>query len=489
MKRLLIYICVISILLITGCKKKTNAQVSAKNKSAEFDESLLKLTNIEDNVVCSPLAIKSMLKVLEDSTDGNSKKQISIQLGDFKYPSNTNDENMSLTNGFFIKDSYESSIKEEYTKLLKEKYNSELIVDSFENPESINKWVSDNTFNMINDAFDDVSDNDFILVNTLAIDLDWINTVKNDFSFSPIHTTDSCHAWVSDYSINGAEWVEFENIKDIVKGLDFACVANKYDLLNVIGEDKIRETVKGDYAYWRDHYAYKDEYFEKYYPEPDIYIEKYINELKEDQYKYGFFNSSTDFSYYVDNSVKVFSKDLKEHNGTNLQYVAIMPKDMSLKSYINSLKIKDVYSYISSLVSPSYDVYEEGYVTRIHGFIPEFDFASSLDLKDTLNKMYINDIFDPACSNLTPISDSNPFITSFSNKVNITLSNEGIKAASLVSAGGMGAGGPEYDYYYELPVIDIDLEFNKPFVFFIIDKTTNDIWFEGTVYTPSVYKF
>ena len=483
MKKNLVYIFIICLLISTGCSENSS-NITERTNNSNFDIEILKNTVTDDNFACSPISIKSMLKVLEDSTEGDSQKQITSQLSNFTYPNIINDENIASTNGLFIKDSFQSNIKSAYTDMIKEKYNSDLIIDSFSSPDLINNWVSDNTFNMINNAFDDIADKDFILVNTLAIDLNWKNNLKKSFYFHPVHTKYDSHIEVYDYEGGGAKAIDFENIEDLVNGLDFACIANKYDLLNEIGEDNIKNTVFKEYSNWYDSYEYIDEYTLT----PEEYVDQYIEDIKIDKTGFGFFGSSTDFSYYVDNDVKVFSKDLEEHNGINLSYIAVLPKNEDLKSFCASLSTNDVFDYISKLVTPKYETFDNGYVTKIHGYMPEFDFGSSLDLKKYLSNVNITDIFDLSRANFAPITDSNLCISDFSNKIQISLSNEGIKAASMVYAGGLGAAGPEFDYLYDLPYIDIDLEFNKPFIFFIIIKDTNDIWFEGCVVKPTIYR-
>ena len=48
---------------------------------------------------------------------------------------------------------------------------------------------------------------------------------------------------------------------------------------------------------------------------------------------------------------------------------------------------------------------------------------------------------------------------------------------------GAGGGGG-FDYIYDVPVENVDLTFNKPYMFIIRDKSTGEVWFTGTVYNP-----
>lgn len=54
---------------------------------------------------------------------------------------------MAFANAIFIKSSEKKSINVNYTNILQEKYNAEVIYDKFESINKINNWVSDKTFN------------------------------------------------------------------------------------------------------------------------------------------------------------------------------------------------------------------------------------------------------------------------------------------------------------------------------------------------------
>lgn len=67
----------------------------------------------------------------------------------------------------------------------------------------------------------------------------------------------------------------------------------------------------------------------------------------------------------------------------------------------------------------------------------------------------------------------------------IEFSNEGIKAAAVTPEGGYGAGSCYFEHLYDVPVETIDLTFNKPYLFLIINKDTQEVWFVGSVYEPT----
>ena len=89
-------------------------------------------------------------------------------------------------------------------------------------------------------------------------------------------------------------------------------------------------------------------------------------------------------------------------------------------------------------------------------------------------------------SGLTSVNGE--YISDAIHKANIEFTQDGIKAAAVTIGGGAGAGEPEFDYIYEVPIEDIDLTFDKPYMFIIRDKDTGDVWFAGTVYEPLAWE-
>ena len=114
----------------------------------------------------------------------------------------------------------------------------------------------------------------------------------------------------------------------------------------------------------------------------------------------------------------------------------------------------------------------------------KFTFEYELDLKEDLNRMGISDVFEQGKASLKNMTDDDTqFIESAKHKANIEFTQDGLKAAAATEVGGLGAGG-WYDYYFEVPTEDIDITFDKPYMFLIRDKKTGETWFVGTVYEP-----
>ena len=464
---------------------KTAYQLSG-NGLEDFDLAFLRLENAEKNKLYSPLSIKYTLAMLSEGADGVTKKQIDSVIG--KYHSNkyTNSQNMSFANGMFVRDTYKDSIVNGYTDNLVNKYNAEVVYDSFINVSNINKWVSDRTFNLIDNMFDSsVLDSNFILVNALAIDMNWVNLIQS-----------TVRPWIVSYqhedyatSVESIqediyptlEFNDKDGNKIKAKSVKIGASINNYDIVKTLGEDNIRKEISDKYQAWLDegNSCGVDESAK----DVNAFVDEYISELKTG---YGQYSFSTDFMLYNDNDVKAFAKDLKTYNGVTLQYIGIMPKNTSLKNYVDGLKSTDVTRIISSLKTIEPSNFEQGKITKIVGNIPLFKFDYELKLKEDLETIGIKDVFDADKADLSKMTSQKAYIGAAVHKADIEFSNEGIKAAAATGAAGYGAASCGFEYLYPVPVEVIDLNFDNPYLFLIRDKDTGEVWFTGTVYSPIV---
>ena len=506
---------------------KSSSYAIQGNGLDDFDLYFLKQENGEVNKVYSPLSIKYALAMLKEGTDGDSYTQINQVFGKYNAKKYTNSANMSLANGLFIRDSFKGSVKTDYINNLSNKFNAEVIYDDFSTPNNINSWVSNKTFNLVNNLLDDVSEDNFVLINALAIDMEWVKKIQSenenysimynhettndpeDFYESTIYDkngkpTDkkekkfrthtnrvTCLSW-ADYST-----IVFNDVIENAKVSTLAADVNRYDVINTIGEENIRTTVKEAYKKWvadgnaidDNGLGFKfDEATNKYVEIDTIdeYLDKYIDEISKN---YNQLTSSTDFSFYVDDDIKVFAKDLKEYNGITLEYIGIMPTNKSLKDYIKDIDAKSLNSIISNIKPLELSSFKDGYITQINGSIPLFQFEYNLNLVDDLKNIGITDVFDQKKANLSKItSTKDVYITDAKHKANIEFSNDGIKASAATSLTGGGASGGGFDYLFNVPIEKIDLTFNKPYMFIIRDKESGEVWFTGTVYEPIEYQ-
>ena len=461
--------------------KKSQYRLSG-NGLEDFDLRFLQLENEAKNKIYSPLSIKYALAMLQEGASGDTKEQITNLIGDYKPKAYPNSDHMSFANAMFIRNTFKDQVREEYTKNLKDKYNAEVILDEFSSPDNINNWVSDKTFKLINNLIDDVSENNFFLINALAIDMNWNNQLQCKEG-----RTIPCMPYFVKYQHEKYTdsvreiYDNFEKVKFNGKDVDAAVIGasiNKYDIIKELGEDNIRKTVGAELQ------AYIDKGGEMCGETYESWMDNYIKTLGAN---YKSVDQSTDFYLTESDDVKVFAKDLKEYDGITLQYVGIMPKKVELDEYVKNIDSKNINELINGLKNISFENFKDGVVTKIHGNIPFFKYEYSLPLLKDLKKMGINNIFDINKSDLSNmITGEKQYIDKAVHKANIEFSNDGIKAAAATAFGGSGAAGCfiDFDHEYEVPIEEIDLTFDKPYMYIIRDKATGEVWFTGTVYDP-----
>ncbi|MBE6147069.1 MAG: serpin family protein [Firmicutes bacterium] len=452
----------------------------SSNSLEKFDLTFLQLENEPKNKVYSPLSIKYALGMLSEGANGNSKTQIDSVIGDYKSKKYINSLNMSFANALFIRDTYKDSIKSSYIDILTNKYNAEVVYDSFESSSNLNNWVKNKTLNLVDNLEDNLNNRDFVLINALALDMEWKNRIQ---SLEEGFHVDYKH---EDFSFNiyglrgtGHHELEFDNSTKKVKSVEIGASINKYDIINELGEDNIRKTVEEAYK------KYLDEFSDGNYSDVSTYLDKYIEDISSN---YNQVASSTDFSFYDDEEVKVFAKDLQEYDDVTLQYIGIMPKNSNLKSYIENTDVTKISTIIKNLKDIKLENFEEGFVTKITGYIPMFNFEYELNLQQDLETMGISDIFASEKADLSNLtSTKTAYINSASHKSTIEFSNDGIKAAAATTVGGLGDASGGFQYDYDVPVKEINLTFDNPYLFLIRDKKTGEVWFMGTVYEPVEY--
>ena len=468
-------------------------EITSNNLEA-FDLYFLQLENKETNKVYSPLSIKYALEMLTVGANGKTKEQITNILGDYEARKYTNSNNMSFANALFIKDSYRNSVKNSYIDHLNETYNAEVLFDNFNTPDDLNAWVNQKTFGLINNLFSNISELDFILVNALAIDMEWVNKIQKEYEDYIVefpHEKKKYDGYdfsytFGVYSLNSTDYhgLDFKNVNYKVKSAEIGAVANRYDIVDILGEEHIKQTVLEAYVEYasQNEGPVKDVYG-NIITDFDSWFEGYLERLDSN---YGHISSSTDFLFYTDDDTKVFAKDLKEYNGTTLQYIGIMPTNTDLDTYINDLDASKVNSLIDNLKSIEINNFNNNVITEITGYIPMFKFEYELDLMNDLKKLGITSVFDNT-ADLSNITEDNAYITDARHKANIEFSNDGIKAAAATALGGAGNTSGGFDYPFDVPIEQIDLTFDKPYLFIIRDKDTGEVWFTGTVYEPSEY--
>lgn len=370
-----------------------NQEENRLNKDFNFE--FLKLENTNKNIIYSPLSIKYALSMLNEGANGKTKEQITKALNNNKLTKYENiDKVLSLANCIYIRDSYANYIKESYKKTLNDKYDAEIKYDAFKNSNNVNKWIEDKTLGIIKNTLSDDMVQDIytkiLLINALAIDMEWENGFESDKTY----------------------------------GREF----------NLANGEKMQATTMN----------------------------------KE--------TSSDSISYYKDKDVTALTMNLKKYNDKQLEFIAIMP-NVDISNYIKEITTEKINSISKKMIPASKAKY------GIDIYIPKFSFDYELKLKQDLMDIGITEAFMPTAdfSNMTN-NEEGLYVSDAIHKANIDFTEKGVKAAAvtvfIMKANAMIGEKNEPE----------EVKFDKPFVYVIKDKDTNEIWFIGTVYEPNSWE-
>lgn len=486
------------------------------NTLQKFDLAFLKLEKGNKNMVYSPLSLKYTLVMLEEGANGVTKNILETVVGNYAGGKYTNSEHLSLANSLFIKDTYKEKIKAEFVNTLVEKYNAEVNYDSFANSSLINDWINRKTFNMIPSLLQD-SDMallESVLVNAVAIDMDWEDYFTADaytrqrgkeakvFLYRHVKSNNENVKWGFTHQVPFIiDEMDFKDINNKVAALPVHSVIFNYDVVAAVGEENMRATVEADYRNYLATTAYDGgkNINGKYYiqngdniSETDSLdehvkniVDNYMTDIKKN---YNYNSTTTDFKVYVDENVRAFSKNLTKYDGTQLEYVAVMPINEDLESYIANVSVENLNGIMSNLKTLAPENFKPNCVTVIDGMLPKFKFEYELDLENDLKELGLGSVFDKDQADFSNMVEGEYQIEKALHKANIDFNEYGIKAAAATIMGG-GGGGGGWDYLYEVPTEFINVTFDKPYMFLIRNKDTGEVWFTGKVYEPVASPF
>ena len=372
---------------LTNTLPKTNFKAKEDNLSL----SLMQLENNETNMIYSPLSIKYALSMLKEGANGKTKEELSNVLGNLGLNGYENQEDiLSVANSIFIRDTYKKNVNQEYVDKLNSIYGAEVFIDSFSNAHRMNNWISEKTFDMLNNVIDDseISGNtSLVLINAVAMDMKW------EYKFKK--------------------------------------------------EDEMEE-----YFYSKDG------------------TENTVNTLVHTYYE-------GDVKFSDEEDLISITLPYKKYNDTQLEFVAIMPKEKSLHDFIEETTLENIEDIINNQSSMN-EAGQSGHSLELH--IPSFEYDYNLNLKNDLQALGVNEVFYEH-ADLSGISKFNDlFVSDIKHKAKIELTSEGTKAAAVTYSTLTCSCVPLQE--------DCILHFNKPFMFLIRDTKTKDIFFMGTLYQP-----
>ena len=180
-------------------------------------------------------------------------------------------------------------------------------------------------------------------------------------------------------------------------------------------------------------------------------------------------------SYYKDNDITALTMNLQEYDNMQFEFVAIMPEE-NLSDYIETLTIEDVNTILENTTLASDTPY------GVDISIPKFSFDYDLKLKQDLMDLGMTDAFDENLADFSNMANTELCVGDALHKADIDFSEEGIRAAAVTALTMRTTAMLPDDNQPE------EIKIDKPFLYFIRDKQTNEIWFVGTVYEPNSWE-
>ena len=366
-----------SIFLLTGYivhnKKESGTKPNISlNKNNNFDYKFIKQIEGNDNTLVSPLSMAYLLSMIQSGANGNTLNELNIALDNYDLlPMENIDSKISMANSMWINNKYKNDINNTFATALKINYHSEVLYDEFINADNINKWVSEKTYNMINELFPSDS----------------------------VNSVDTIMALVNAIGIN-FKWDE-----------EFDC----------------NKTLMGNFL------------------DKNVYMMSSNEKYLESDYYTGFIK---DYEKLSDNS--------------QYEFIGLLPKK----------DIQDIINNLSNDVINKSITESETYVQ-----IPRFNYNYEVgNLKSKLNALGINDMFIEGVANFDGIA-KDIYVSKIVQKTYIDFMESGTKAAA--------ASGAIFDSNSVSEAKSVI--FNKPFVYLIRKKGSNNIYFIGTVNSPIEY--
>lgn len=366
-----------SVFLLTGYivhnKKESNSKPNISlNKNNNFDYKFLKQIEGNDNTLVSPLSMAYLLSMIQSGAKGSTLNELNIALDNYDLqPMENIDSKISMANSMWINNRYKNDINNTFATALKINYHSEVLYDEFINADNINKWVSEKTYNMINELFPSDS----------------------------VNSADTIMALVNAIGIN-FKWDE-----------EFDC----------------NKTLMGNFL------------------DKNVYMMNSNEKYLESDYYTGFIK---DYEKLSDNS--------------QYEFIGLLPK-------------KDIQDVINNL---SNDVIKNSITeSEAHIQIPRFKYEYNVNnLKSILESLGIKDMFNKEKANFGGIAED-IYVSSIVQKTYIDFMESGTKAAA--SSGGA--------FDIKSASEEKEVIFNKPFVYLIRKKGSNNIYFIGVVNSPIEY--
>jgi len=172
---------------------------------------------------------------------------------------------------------------------------------------------------------------------------------------------------------------------------------------------------------------------------------------------------------YMNSKVNYFEDAEKQiielpYKNEKMTMIIVLPGEgSSLKSLTANMDEKQFTNFISKFTSREVNIY-----------LPKFKFSSQFDLEKVLPKMGMPDAFNAMKADFSGMSQEGLSISKVKHKAIVEVNEKGSEAAAVTAVIMIKAA----------KMKEIFFKADRPFMFYIYDKTTNSILFMGSVLNP-----
>ena len=289
---------------------------------------------------------------------------------------------------------------------------------------------------------------------------DYIKTIQNtygsDLLFDQMRSPEKINNWISDKTFKMIPKALNQISPDLVMGIANAIAIDvewnyKFECTNTYTEDFTKEDKT------------KMEVAMMHQTDGAKYIEnKNAKGIIKD---YAIYDRTTGEIVYEENN-----------NTIALEYIAIRP-NTTVHEYISLLDKNELNDLLGTKKSPDEK-------TEIKYALPKYKYDFDYKrVQDALQSLGMNDVFNPGVANLKGLvkdnSKLNLYVDEVIHKSHIEVSEDGTKAAAVTIIMVKDAA---FHMTEEKKVYEV--KFDKPFIYIIKEKNSDNIWFFGTVYEP-----